>query len=94
MNDHIYVTGPAPEEPNILRLKSEDMPSKEDVLTWIEEKRSDIHSRDDFSRIPYVVAACHHGIFSSHIFDHKGPYQPSLYPLERIQAGERLAPRV
>lgn len=82
--------GPGPEDPTVLRYDLKDIPSKEDTLAWIEEKRQVPHSKDDFSRTPFAVAACHHGLFNSHIFDSKRLNQRAFYPLERLEDGGQL----
>ncbi|KAJ4221453.1 hypothetical protein NW759_006700 [Fusarium solani] len=92
--DKVYVEGPGPDEPTILRADLKDMPSKEETLAWIEEARKEPHSKDNLDRIPFPIAACHSGIFASDIFDSKGLNRRDFFPLERIEAGERLPPKM
>lgn len=55
--DRVFTEGPDPADPNVLRIPLEAMPSKENTLFWIEEKRLKRHSKDGFDRIPFTVAA-------------------------------------
>ncbi|KAM0433450.1 hypothetical protein ACHAPT_004330 [Fusarium lateritium] len=88
--DKVYIKGPGPDEPTILRADLKDMPTKEDTLAWIGEKRKTPHSKDGFDRLPFAIAACHSGIFASEIFDNKNLNMREFFPLERVEAGERL----
>lgn len=92
--DKVYVEGPGPDEPTILRADLKDMPSKEETLAWIEETRKEPHSKDNLDRIPFPIAACHSGIFASDIFDNKGLNRREFFPLDRIEAGDRLPPKM
>lgn len=91
--DHIYNSGPTTSDPNVLRMPFSEMPSREDTLTWIGESRKEIATKAGFERTAYAVAACHNGIFVKEIFDNLGLGTQGLkeaYPIERVQAGERL----
>ncbi|KAF4983800.1 hypothetical protein FZEAL_884 [Fusarium zealandicum] len=90
VKDKLYVEGVGPEDPNVLRFPTQDIPSKQDTLAWIEEKRREPHTRDGFERSPFAVAACHHGIFMSDLFDNKNLNRSEFNPLERLEAGETL----
>lgn len=88
--DHLYNSGPTESDGNILRLPSDFIPSKEDTLAWIEETRKQITSKSGFERAPFTVGACHHGLYGKLIFDNLGLQKREFYPLERIEAGEKL----
>ncbi|KAM0555890.1 hypothetical protein ACHAPJ_006292 [Fusarium lateritium] len=88
--DKVYLEGPSPDEPTVLRFPPEDIPFKADTLVWIEEKRKVPESRAGFERTPFAVAACQRGIFASHILDNKNLNKTEFHPLERIEAGAVL----
>lgn len=88
--DDIFVNGPTEDEPTVLRLPLEDMPSKAAVVTWIEEERKKITTKAGFERGPFNAASAQYGLFYSNIFDNKALRQPNFSPLERIKAGAKL----
>lgn len=90
LKDYIYNTGPTESDGNILRLPSEFIPSKENTIAWIEESRKEPVNKSGFERAPFVVGACHHGLYGKLIFDNLGLNKREFYPLERIEAGEKL----
>ncbi|KAF4996139.1 hypothetical protein FDECE_12563 [Fusarium decemcellulare] len=92
--DRLYLEGPRPGEHNVLRFPDEEIPSKEDALVWIEEKRKTPESKDGFERSPWAVSACQNGLFMSHIFDNKNLNKREFFPLERIEAGDSLPTKI
>jgi hypothetical protein len=88
--DRLYLQGALPNEPTVLRMPLEEIPSMEDTLAWIEKTRKKPESRAGFERTPFAVAACQRGIFSSHMLDNKGLDKADFHPLERIEAGAKL----
>ncbi|KFZ15406.1 hypothetical protein V501_02722 [Pseudogymnoascus sp. VKM F-4519 (FW-2642)] len=59
--------GPGAEEPTILRFPREDIPSKDSVVTWIEETEKTVSSMAGLERAPFAVGATQHGLFDSKI---------------------------
>lgn len=90
LKDKLYVGGPRPGEPNVLRYPPEAIPSKEDTLAWIEEKRKAPTTKDGFDRTPFAVSAVHNGLFLTHIVDNKGLNKREFSPVELLEDGKRL----
>ena len=90
LKDDLFVKGPAPGEPAPLRFPLEDIPSMQETVDWIEEKRKTVTTKAGFERTPFCVASCQHGLFSSKILDNKGLDRLEFFPLERIRTGARL----
>lgn len=82
--------GPGAEEPTILRFPREDIPSKDSVVTWIEETEKTVSSMAGLERAPFAVGATQHGLFDSKIFDSSNLDRPDFLPMERIKAGNKL----
>ena len=70
------------------------MPSKEETLAWIQDKRQRPHTKDDTTRTPFAVAACHHGLFFSKILDNANLDRRDFNPIERLEAGGKLPPKM
>jgi hypothetical protein len=69
----------------------EEMASREDALSWVEEKRKTVASKGGFEIAPFVVALTQHGLFAQEMLEHNGvKLQPEHLPLERLKAGARL----
>ena len=92
--DKIYVDGPGPNDPTVLRVPLKDMHSKDDTLAWIEQQRDITVSKGGLDRIAFATAACQYGWFESHIFDNQRLSKPKFSPWERLQAGGKLPPKV
>ncbi|KAF4437913.1 hypothetical protein F53441_12919 [Fusarium austroafricanum] len=90
IKDRLYVQGARPDEPTVLRMPLEEIPSMEDTLAWIEKTRKEPESRAGFERTPFAVAACQRGIFASHVLDNKSLNNLEFNPTERIQTGAKL----
>jgi hypothetical protein len=88
--DDIFVKGPAPEDPTMLRFPLEDIPSKDAVVAWIEETRKTVASKAELERTPFSVGAAQYGLFDSEIFDSSNLNRPEFLPVERIKAGANL----
>lgn len=88
--DPIMVSGPRDDEPTILHMAREEMPSKAAVLSWIEETKKTVATKAGFERTPFAAAAAQHGLYYSKIFDPKGLNRPDFVPTERLRAGARL----
>ncbi|GFP57137.1 probable carboxylesterase M8 [Trichoderma asperellum] len=88
--DPIMLSGPRDDEPTILRMAREEMPSKTSVLDWIEEKKSTVTTKAGFERTPFAAAAAQYGLYHSKIFDPRGLNRPEFIPIERLRAGARL----
>lgn len=88
--DRVFTDGPRPGDPSVLRISLEVLPSKDDTMVWIEKKREKPHFKDGFDRVPFTVSACHNGLFGSHIFDNQQLNKNEFFPLERLEAGEKL----
>ena len=74
----------------MLRLPTEDLPSKEAVLAWIEESKQKVISQAGMEVTPLAVASVYHGLFYSHLFDSSDRRNADFLPFERIKAGARL----
>ncbi|OAQ98864.1 hypothetical protein LLEC1_04692 [Akanthomyces lecanii] len=55
---------------------------------------SQIYATDGFKRTPFAVAACQHGIFTTHIFDNIHLDYPDFSPLERLRIGQTLPKKI
>lgn len=88
--DPIMFSGPRDDEPTILRMALEEMPSKTSVLDWIEETKNKVTTKAGFERTPFAAAASQHGLYYSKIFDPKGLDRSDFIPTERLRAGARL----
>ncbi|CAM1503499.1 Fc.00g010900.m01.CDS01 [Cosmosporella sp. VM-42] len=94
LKDKLYLEGPADGEGNVLQCPSEDMPSREDTVAWIEEKRKVITTKDGFERTPFCIAACQYGLLMSKVLDNKKTDLAPFLPLERIKSGAKLPSKV
>ncbi|CAH0053665.1 unnamed protein product [Clonostachys solani] len=92
--DPAVAEGPAPGDPSILRFKVEELPSKDSVVSWIEEARKTTTSKAGWDRTKLAVSAAQNGIFDSQIFDNLGLDLPDFLPLERIKRGAKLPKKV
>lgn len=88
--DPIMFSGPRDDEPTILRVAREEMPTKTSVLDWIEETKYTVATKAGFERTPFAVAASQYGIYYSKIFDPRGLNRLEFIPTERLRAGARL----
>lgn len=93
LKDYLYVTGPKESDPNVLRFPSEALPNKETTLSWLETTRG-VESKAGMERTPFVVAAIHHQLFNSHIWDNAKLSRPEFDPFELIEAGATLPTNV
>lgn len=89
-DDSLYLEGPGPGDPNVLRFKDEDILSKEVAMQWIEETRKEVATKAGFERTPLCVAICQHGLFVSGVLDNKGLKRADFSPLKRLEAGAKL----
>jgi acetyl esterase/lipase len=91
LRDEIWTKGPAEGAPTVLRFPLEEMASREDALSWVEEKRKTVASKGGFEISPFVVALTQHGLFAQEMLEHNGvKLQPEHLPLERLKGGARL----
>lgn len=88
--DHIMTDGPAPGEPTVLRFPAADIPSKQEILAWVDDAKKTITTRAGFERTLLSVGAAQHGLFYDHIFDSSSLNRPDFIPTERLRAGARL----
>jgi pimeloyl-ACP methyl ester carboxylesterase len=88
--DRIMVTGPAADEPTVLRFPREDIPSKDATIAWIEEARKTITTKAGAERTPFCVSATQNGLFYSTIFDSSNLNRLEFEPLKRIKSGAKL----
>lgn len=88
--DRIMFSGPRDDEPTILRLPREEIPSKEAVLAWIEEAKKTVTTKAGLERTPFAVAASQYGLYYSKIFDPRGLNRLDFIPTERLRAGAKL----
>jgi hypothetical protein len=67
------------------------MSSRDDALSWVEEKRKTVASKGGFEITPFVVALTQHGLFVQEMLEYNGvKLQPKHLPLERLKDGARL----
>jgi hypothetical protein len=85
LKDNIFVNGPAPGEPAVLRFPAEQMPAKADTIAWFEKERAAVTTKDGWDRTPYCVSTCQYGLFASKILDNRNLNRP--FPLAKIEAG-------
>lgn len=88
--DSIMLSGPRDDEPTIMRMAREELPSKSSVLGWIEETKNTVTTKAGFERTPFAAAAAQYGLYYSKIFDPSGFNRPEFIPTERLRAGARL----
>lgn len=88
--DDIFVTGPKEDEDTVLRIPLDQMPSKEEVLAWIEDKRRTVTTKAGFERGAFNAASAQYGLFYSHVFNHLQLPDHDFLPMERIKSGGRL----
>jgi hypothetical protein len=75
----------------VLRFPLEEMSSRNDALSWVEEKRETVARRGGFETTLFVVALTQHGLSAQERLEHNGvKLQPEHLPLERLKAGARL----
>jgi acetyl esterase/lipase len=95
LKDSIFVNGPAPGAPTILRFSENDIPSLSESLAWIEEKRKTVVSKGGFDITPYCVSLTQYGHFTHEVLEHNGvKLSTAELPLERIKAGQKLPKNV
>ncbi|KAH7324216.1 Alpha/Beta hydrolase protein [Stachybotrys elegans] len=92
--DHIFVTGPNEGEETVLRVPKEQMPSKEEVMAWIEEKRATVTAKAGFERGVFNAASAQYGLYYSHVFNHRHLPDHDFLPMERIKSGARLPKKI
>ncbi|KAL6890093.1 Alpha/Beta hydrolase protein [Trichoderma evansii] len=92
--DPIMLSGPRDDEPTIMRMTREELPSKNSVLGWIEETKNIVATKAGFERTPFVTAAAQHGLYYSKIFDPSGLNRSEFIPTERLRAGARLPKKI
>lgn len=91
LKDDLFINGPKPGAPTVLRFPAEEIPSKEDALAWVEGRRKVVASQGGFDITPYAVALCQHGVFVSEMFEHgDAQLKPEHLPIERLRNGGRL----
>lgn len=88
--DHIFVTGPKEGEDTVIRFPLEQMPSKEEVLAWIEEKGRTVTTKAGFERAAFNAASAQYGLFYSHVFNPRHLPDHDFLPMERLKSGARL----
>lgn len=91
LRDGIWNDGPPEGAPTVLRFPAEEMPSKEEALAWVAEKRKTVSSKGGFERTPFLVALTQYGLFGREMFEHDGAQLESEHlPLERLKADAKL----
>lgn len=91
LRDGIWNDGPPEGAPTVLRFPAKEMPSKEEALAWVAEKRETIASKGGFERTPFLVALTQCGLFGQQMFEHGGvELQSEHLPLDRLAAGAKL----
>lgn len=95
LKDGILSEGPPPGKPTVLRFPLADIPSKEEGLKWIKEKRGTVASKGELEITPYCVSLSQNGLFFSEVLEHNGVRLTiNELPLERLEAGARLPKNV
>lgn len=95
LNDDLFVHGPKPGAPTVLRFPGNEIPSKKNSLEWIEERRKVVASKGGFEIIPFCVGLTQHGDFHTQMFEHGNAHLlPEHLPLERIRHGAKLPKNV
>lgn len=92
--DEVIVNGPTGTDPNIFRFPLESLPSKEAVMSWIDEQKRTVKIQAGMETTPFAVAATQYGLLCSHIFDSRNLRRSEFLPLERLQLGARLPPNM
>ena len=91
LRDGIWNDGPAEDAPTVLRFPADEMPSRDEALAWVAEKRKTVASKGGFERTPFLVALTQHGLFGQEMFEYEGvKLRPEDLPLERLKAGAKL----
>lgn len=91
LRDEMWTKGPAAGAPTVFRFPLEEMPSTEDTLAWVEERREKVVSKGGFEATPYLVALTQNVLFASEMLEHNGvKLQPQQLPLERLRTGAML----
>ena len=91
LRDGIWNDGPAEDAPTVLRFPAEEIPSRDEALAWVAEKRKTVASKGGFERTPFLVALTQHGLFGREMFEHDGvKLRTEELPLKRLKAGAKL----
>jgi pimeloyl-ACP methyl ester carboxylesterase len=91
LRDGIWNYGPAENAPTVLRFPADEMPSRDEALAWVAEKRKTVASKGGFERTPFLVALTQHGLFGQEMFEYGGvKLRTEELPLERLKAGAKL----
>ena len=91
LRDGIWNDGPPEDAPTVLRFPAEEMPSKDEALAWVAEKRKTVASKGGFERTPFLVALTQYGLFGQEVFEHGGvQLQSEHLPLKRLATGAKL----
>lgn len=91
LRDDLFMNGPKPGDPTVLRFPADDIPSKEDALAWVERRRKVVASKGGFEITPYAVALAQHGDFVAQMLEYGSAHvQPEHLPIERLRNGGRL----
>lgn len=91
LRDELWTQGPAKDAPTVLRFPAEEIPSKEDALAWVAERRKTVASKGGFELTPFLVALTQHSLFSQEMLEYDGvKLQNEHLPLERLKTGAKL----
>lgn len=95
LKDDIFVNGPKPGGPTVLRFPAAEIPSKEGALAWVEGRREIVASKGGFEITPYAVGLAQHGDFFAQMFEHGAvKVEPQHLLIERVKNGARLPKNV
>jgi acetyl esterase/lipase len=91
LRDQVWIDGPAEGAPTVLRFPAEEIPSKDEALAWVAEKRKTVASKGGFERTSFLVALTQYGVFAQEMLEHNGvKLRTEDLPLERLKAGAKL----
>lgn len=95
LKDDLFRKGPEPGAPTVLRFPLNEIPSKEDSIAWIKERRNVVASKAGMDVIVYCVGLTQHGAYSEQMLEHGDVRLRTEHsPIERVKAGARLPKNV
>lgn len=95
LKDDLFRKGPEPGAPTVLRFPLSDIPSKEESVAWIKERRNIVAFKAGMDVITYCVGLTQHGVFLEQMLEYGGVrLRTEHLPIERVKAGARLPKNV
>lgn len=91
LKDELFVNGPKPGQPTVMRFPADQILPKETALEWVRGRRGVIASKGGFEITPYCVSLAQHGEFYAQMLNYGDAHVTSEHlPTERVRSGARL----